>query len=244
MLVYVVWVHFVGFAVVVGRGQSTGSLPTSAPRPTRAPAALSAPTNVPVAPTTQVAPVSAEPTDPTPTDAPSPTTPPEPTETAVPTAAPTTAPSPTSIPLPAPTLTPIPIIINYSTVLNSSVKDVEEYLGESSGEILPIKADEYPDELPGGGEARSYFLDDFDITVFYDKQGVAKVILMFGLEQYNYKMDDWPTVMVRLGFPVDSPPDKVAPIGRHWVNYKGYGISLQGGRRDGPIDFAKMFVVP
>lgn len=231
---------FIGLGIIGSRVQSTASLSTSVPQPTRALPATIAPTNAPVAPTTQAATALAEPTDqPTVVETSTATTPPAPTETAMPTA--TTA--PTHTPLPEPTPTSVPIILDYAKVLNSSVKDVETYFGKSS-EPEPIKAGEYPEEFPGAGEAREYFLDNFDITVFYDKQGMAKVIFMFGLEQYKYSMDDWPTLMVRLGFPVDSQPDRVAPAGRHWENYKGYGISLQAGRLGGPIDFAKMFVLP
>jgi hypothetical protein len=231
---------FVGLAMIGSRVQSTASLSTSEPQPTQAFSLLPAPTNASVAPTVEAATALVEPTDqPTPTAPSTPTTPPVPTDTSIPTA--TMAPTDTPLPEPAPTS--VPIIIDYSKVLNSSVKDVEKYLGKSS-EPEPIKAGEYSEEFPGAGEAREYFLDNFDITIFYDKQGVAKVIFMFGLEQYGYKMDEWPSVMERLGFPVDSQPDRVAPAGRHWENYKGYGISLQAGRLGGPIDFAKMFVLP
>lgn len=151
--------------------------------------------------------------------------------------------APTEIPLPTATFTPPPIIIDFSAILNSSVEDVEKYLGKPS-EIIPIKAGEYPQELPDGGDGRTYYLDDFTVYVFYDKQKVAKNVFMFGLEKYGYKMDAWPTLMPRLGFPIDSPPDRVAQAGRHWENYNGYGISLQANSLDGPIDFAKIFIVP
>ena len=150
--------------------------------------------------------------------------------------------APTDTPLPTPTFTPLPIIIDFSAVLNSSVRDVEKYLGKSS-EVLPIKTAEFP-ELPDGGESRTYYLDDFTIYVFYDKQKVAREMYMFGLEKYGYKMDEWPTLMSRLGFPIDNPPDRVAPAGRHWENYNGYGISLEANKLDGPIDFAKIFKLP
>ncbi len=153
--------------------------------------------------------------------------------------------APTDTPLPIPTFTPLPIIIDFSAILNSSVEDVEKYLGKPI-EIIPITNEvyPYPPELPDGGEGRTYDVDDFDITVSYDKQEVAKNVLMFGLEKYGYKMAEWPTLMPRLGFPIDSPPDRVAPAGRHWENYNGYGISLQATRPDGPIDAAKVFKLP
>lgn len=149
---------------------------------------------------------------------------------------------PTETPTPISTSTPPPIIIDFSEVLNSSSSEVKKYLGVTT-EALTIKPGEFP-EFPDGGVSRTYYVDDFTIYVLYDNQNIAREMFMSGLEKYGYAMDEWQTLMLRLGFPIDREPNRVAQAGRHWDNYKGYGVSLQASSINGPIDFAKIFKLP
>lgn len=142
-----------------------------------------------------------------------------------------------------PELTPEPValILDLSQLLNAPASILESQLG-APGEILPFSGIEIP-EVPGGGESRDYLLDDLWIFVFYDRQGLAKNIVVQGLGDYGYTIDEWPELMERLGFPIDSPPDRSAPAGREWANYNGFGIWITSGIGE-PISVVKVYVVP
>jgi hypothetical protein len=75
------------------------------------------------------------------------------------------------------------IIIETSKIIDATVQQVEKILG-SSTETIPLYIGD-AEEVPDGGETRTYQVGKYTIYINYDKQGIAK-----GLQIIDGLLDD------------------------------------------------------
>lgn len=182
---------------------------------------------------------------------------PSPTATPGPTATPTNVPEATNTPIPTntleptntprPTQTPEPtevqgLIIDTSRVVGSPVLEVEELVGNPT-EILAMGIGEV-EEIPDGGESRTYQVGKYTVYVNYDKSGIAKGLqVVDGLLEDGYSLDEWPTILSRLRVGHPGFPDVEAAGARRWTNASGYSIMMASMRPDGEIWTVRIYKI-
>lgn len=135
-------------------------------------------------------------------------------------------------------------IIDVASIIDFSIQDIEQYVGEAL--ISPKRGIGTSEELPEGGESRTYNHDQYMIDINYDKTGKAKGILIReGLLEQAFTLEHWPLVLSKLGMTVLEQPEVVAPAARLWKNYKGYGIQVRSaGNRSSNIESVRVFKLP
>jgi hypothetical protein len=134
-------------------------------------------------------------------------------------------------------------IIDAAAVIGSNFRQLEKYLGDPT-EVVPLGIGA-AEEVPDGGESRTYKIEKYSICVTYDKAGVARGLQVIdGLLENGYSLEHWPVILSRLGMTVVSSPDVVAPAARRWKNYVGYGIMIVANRLNGDVWTARVFKLP
>jgi len=137
----------------------------------------------------------------TPPSSPAPTSIPTPSSAALATKPPTAivpkeqsaVPSSESTP-PVETTSSTALIVDSVRIFDASVAEVEQYLGAPS-ESFPLGIGEV-EEVPDGGESRTYHLGKYEIWVNYDTEGLARGLqVVDGLASDRYKLDDWSTIL-------------------------------------------------
>lgn len=134
-------------------------------------------------------------------------------ETTLPTDIPQVAPSETSLP---PVVLPTvnsKIIVETAKIIDAPVQQVEAMLG-SSIETLSLGIGE-AEEVPDGGESRTYQVGKYTIWVTYNKKGIAKGLqIIDGLLDDGYLLDQWGIILTRIGVDFVGLPDIEAPAAR------------------------------
>jgi len=193
---------------------------------------------------TQVAFPTAVPTF-TPTNTITPTNTLTPTETLTPTPFFTSTPSATSSPLPptVPSSTNSEIIVETAKIINASVLQIENMLG-SSTETSSLGIGE-AEEVPDGGESRTYQVGKYTIWVTYDKKGIGKGLqIVDGLFDDGYSLDQWPIILTRIGVDFVGLPDIEALAARRWTNAHGYAITIAAKGIDGYVWTVRIYKIP
>jgi hypothetical protein len=135
------------------------------------------------------------------------------------------------------------VILDVAAVIGVHVSHLERFFGEPlEVEPLGIGAAE---EVPDGGESRTYRTAKYSIYVTYDKQGIAKGLqIIDGLLEQGYSLEHWPLILSKLGMTVLGSPEVNAPAARKWKNYVGYGIMIAANRPYGTVWTTRVFKLP
>jgi hypothetical protein len=158
---------------------------------------------------------------------------------------PTSTPNPTKTILPKTNTPEISsnVIIETAKIIDSPVEKVESILG-SSTETLSLGIGDV-EEVPDGGESRTYVLGKYTIWVNYDKQMIAKGLqVVEGLENDGYTLDQWPIILERIGVGYVGAPDIVAPAARRWTNAQGYAIMIAANKSGGVVWTVRIYKIP
>jgi hypothetical protein len=135
------------------------------------------------------------------------------------------------------------ILIDAAAVIGSNFLQLEKFLG-APNEIVPLGIGA-AEEVPDGGESRTYKAGKLLLSVTYDKIGIAKGLqIIDGLLENGYSLEHWPLILSRLGMTVVGSPDIVAPAARRWQNYVGYGIMVVANRPYGDVWTVRVYKVP
>jgi hypothetical protein len=133
--------------------------------------------------------------------------------------------------------------VNVSSVIGSPISDVERTLGKSTETYEVLIGD--AEELPDGGESRTYKSGRYEIWITVDKKGIAKgVQVVDGLLDDSYSLDQWPVLLNRLGISVSRAPDVTAPAARRWTNYLGYAIWVAAAKSGGTVWSVRIYKIP
>lgn len=164
-------------------------------------------------------------------------------ETAIPTDIPQVAPSETPLPPTALPTVNSEIIVETAKIIDAPVQQVESMLG-SSTETMSLGIGEV-EEVPDGGETRTYQIGKYTIWVNYDKQGVAKGLqIIDGLQDDGYSLDQWSIILTRIGVDFVGLPDIEAPAARRWTNAYGYAIMIAADKIDGNVWTVRIYKIP
>jgi hypothetical protein len=135
------------------------------------------------------------------------------------------------------------LIFESAKIIDSPIKQVEKLLGKPH-ESLSLRIND-AEEVPDGGEARSYLLGKYTVWVNYDKKGIAKGFQIDdGLLSDNYSLDQWGILLTRIGFGPVGLPDVEAPAARRWNDVNGYFIMIAANKIDGPVWTIRVYKVP
>lgn len=154
-----------------------------------------------------------------------------------------TASAPTHTAAPLPTPTPAPIILDFSNLLGKSDDEVEGLLGMADDEFVTT-SDPDP-ESPQDVKTWAYYElleGKYEVWVSFDKSGACIKVMMFGLAQHGYSLDQWDELFPRLGLLIPDAPDKQAPAARIWENESRYFIRVEADGINGKIRFVKVVV--
>ncbi len=156
---------------------------------------------------------------------------------------PSNSPKPTQIlPTTAPTAS-ISVIIETAKIIDTPVQQVEKVLRNST-EIIPLGLGE-AEEVPDGGESRTYQVGKYTIWVTYDKKGIAKGLqIVDGLLADGYSLDQWGVILTRIGVNFVELPDVVAPAARRWTNIHGYAIMITAEKIGGNVWTVRIYKIP
>jgi hypothetical protein len=126
------------------------------------------------------------------------------------------------------------LIVFTPDIIGSPMQDIERMLGAPT-EVYDLAIGEV-EEVPDGGQERGYQAGGYTIYVTYDKDGIAHGLQVTdGLLEDGYSLDDWPTVLARIGVDFVGLPDIVAPAARRWSNAYGYAIMIAAESIDGTV---------
>jgi hypothetical protein len=141
------------------------------------------------------------------------------------TQSPTQTPTPTK-PTRSSTSTPaIESIVDTGSIMGFSVQEVEGKLGVPT-KTVKFGVGDLP-HVPGGGEFRTYVVGKYKIDVDYDRTGIVKGLqVVEGLAEDEYTLDQWPTILSRIGVDFAGSPDVEAPAAVRWTNASGYEIMI------------------
>lgn len=135
------------------------------------------------------------------------------------------------------------IIIETAKIIDATTQQVEEMLG-SSTETLPIDISQV-EEVPDGGETRTYVIGKYTIWINYNKQGIAKGLqIIDGLLEDGYSLDQWSIILSRIGVGFVGFPDIEAPAARRWTNANGYAIMIAANKIDGNVWTVRIYKIP
>jgi hypothetical protein len=160
----------------------------------------------------------------------------------------TVTPVHTSNRVPTPPATPTTIalknvIVDTSAVIDAPVKVVEKLLGGPT-EIVAMGIGDI-EEIPDGGESRTYLVGRYTVWVNYTKTGIAKGLMVEdGLQNDGYSLDQWPLVLGRIGVGFVGSPDVVAPAARNWTNTHGYAIMIVSDSIGGTVATVRIYKIP
>jgi hypothetical protein len=120
---------------------------------------------------------------------------------------------------------------------------VERLLGQSS-ENYTLGLGEV-EEVPDGGESRTYHVGKYEIWVNYDKAAIARGLqVVDGLLSDGYSLDQWPIILSRINVDYVGFPDVEAPGARRWNNAFGYWIMIAAERIDGDVWTVRIYKIP
>jgi hypothetical protein len=135
------------------------------------------------------------------------------------------------------------LIVSSPAIIDSSVADVE-WLTGSSIEVMPMGIGA-AEEIPDGGESRTYKVGRYTVWVNYDRKGVAKGLQVAdGLKADGYSLDQWPLVLTRIGVSYAGFPDVQAPAARRWTNASGYAIMIAADKSGGTVWTVRIYKIP
>ena len=141
------------------------------------------------------------------------------------------------------TATSATFIVDSVRVFDATVAEVEQYLGAPS-ESFPLGIGE-AEEVPDGGESRTYHLGKYEIWVNYDKEGIARGLqVVDGLASDRYMLDDWPTILEGMAVGYAGLPDVEAPAALRWEDASGYFIMIATSSIGGDVWTVRIYKLP
>ncbi len=134
-------------------------------------------------------------------------------------------------------------IIDTASLVDYHVFQLERNLGVPLY-ITPVRIGTM-EEIPDGGETRTYQVNKYEINVNFDKLGIAKgVQVISGLIENAYSLEHWPLVLSKMGIMVTQQPDMVAPAARKWKKHLDYGIVVFADKPWGHIGSVRIYKNP
>jgi hypothetical protein len=135
------------------------------------------------------------------------------------------------------------LIVFTPDIIGTAIEEIERTLG-APFEIYELGIGEV-EEVPEGGQERGYQVAGYTIYVTFDKNGIAHGLQVAdGLLDDGYSLDDWPTVLARIGVDFVGLPDIVAPAARRWTNAYGYAIMVAAESIDGTVWTVRIYEIP
>lgn len=132
------------------------------------------------------------------------------------------------------------VIVQVGWVIGRSVEQVEGRLGFTYS-LAPVAVGA-AEELPAGGEGRTYRDGGYEILINFDQAGIAQgVQVTSGLAADKYTLEHWPVILQRMGMMVSQKPDQVLPVARKWRNFQGYGIQIFADGPKGKVWSVRVF---
>lgn len=126
------------------------------------------------------------------------------------------------------------LITDASAIIDSPVKDIEQIFGTAC--TLTSRGIGSAEDIPDGGETRTYEVHKYIFGINFDKMGIAKGIhILEGLSDLGYTLDQWAIVLSKLGIAVTKAPDLATATIRKWNNYLGYVITVTAKESDANI---------
>ncbi|NPA72009.1 MAG: restriction endonuclease [Gammaproteobacteria bacterium] len=134
-------------------------------------------------------------------------------------------------------------IVDVTEIIGSYIVQVESMLGQAI-ETMPFGSGEI-DEIPSGGEIRTYRVGKYVLWIIYDNNGIARGIqIIEGLKEDNYSLEQWPLVLERMGIKDIETPDVEAPAAVRWRNAHGYAITITTNKIGGVIWTVQIYKLP
>jgi hypothetical protein len=132
------------------------------------------------------------------------------------------------------------VILDVSRIIDVPLQVLEYHLGDPVETMW--RGPQSADDIPEGGATREYKFGHYAIWINYTKAGIATGVRLFeGLEEYNYSLDDWPTILPRVGLlHVITLPDTRGLTTITWRNYQGLTISVASQRVGGPVTAVRL----
>ena len=135
------------------------------------------------------------------------------------------------------------LIVDTARIIDYRIAEIEALLGQPT-EIYPLGIGE-AEEVPDGGQTRTYMAGQYTIWVNYDKAGTAKGLQVIdGLLSDAYSLDDWPLILARMNVAYVGFPDVEAPGARRWNNAFGYWIMIAAASTDGDVWTVRIYKIP
>lgn len=133
------------------------------------------------------------------------------------------------------------VILDVSRIIDVPLQVLEYHLGDPVETMW--RGPQSADDIPEGGATREYKFGDYAIWINYTKAGIATGVRLFeGLEACNYSLDDWPTILPRVGLlHVITLPDTRGLTTITWRNYQGLTISIASQRVGGPVTAVRVY---
>lgn len=136
-----------------------------------------------------------------------------------------------------------PLIIDVSRLIDFPVYTLETVFGEPTD--ISWRRIGSAEDVPDGGETREYKFGEYTLDINYDKSGIAKGVRFHeGLENHNYKLDDWNSILDRFGVIMVRFPDLQGITTRIWSNYFGYFIKVATRKVGGPVEAVRIYKIP
>jgi hypothetical protein len=135
------------------------------------------------------------------------------------------------------------LIVETTKIIDASVQQVESMLGNAV-ETFMLGVGEV-EEVPDGGETRTYQVGKYTIRVNYDQQSVAKGLQVIdGLPSEGYSLDQSGIILTRIGIDFVGEPDIETPLERQWTNTNGYAIIIAADKTDGHVWTVRIYKLP
>ncbi len=136
---------------------------------------------------------------------------------------------------------PSDLIVDTSKLIGKTRSEVEVILGQ------PVKIESISpdgsDDMPNGGDARTYQVGNYAVEVDFDSQlGATGLQVMEGLAEENWLLADWPTLLTRVGLAINADPDVSNDKNYRWKNVEGYGILIANDKVGGQVWTVRVFL--
>jgi len=135
------------------------------------------------------------------------------------------------------------LIVESMKIIDANVQQVEGLLGNPI-ETFALGVDDV-EEVPDGGEARTYQVGKYTIRVNYDQNSIAKGLQVIdGLFEDAYSLDQSGVILTRFEIDLVGQPDIEAPLERQWTNINGYTIVIAVDTIDGHVWTVRIYKLP
>lgn len=134
------------------------------------------------------------------------------------------------------------MILNIAEIIDESLENIESRFGTAT--IIQPRGIGGSEDIPHGGETREYQFGRYTLAMNFDKQHIARGIVIEGWTESGYRIDQWPVVLAELGMTVLMKPDNLAPAAAIWRNYQGYGILVGLNKSYGVVAMVRVYKIP